>query len=88
MIPNTRPCDQVCKLKIESTSHTLLIVDTAKIRSHLFLAAWVVGFLMASALKHSLILKCYAIHKTINFIPEDIILMIIKSFCVHILPRH
>lgn len=33
MIPNTRPCDQVCKLKIESTSHTLLIVDTAKIRS-------------------------------------------------------
>ena len=32
----------------------------------------------------TLILKGYAIHKTINFIPEYIILMIIKSFCMHI----
>lgn len=33
-------------------------------------------------------LKWYAIHKTICFITEYIILMRIKSFCMHILPIH
>lgn len=60
-----------------------------KCELELLSAAWVVGFLRASASQRlTLILKWYAKHKAINFIPEYIILMRIKRFCIHILPLH
>lgn len=44
--------------------------------------------LVVPAFKAFTHLKWYAIHKTICFITEYIILMRIKSFCMHILPIH
>lgn len=91
IIPDTKPCDQICKPKIKSTNCILPIAETQpKYEVDLLLAAWVVShFSWLLLLKaFTLILKWYAIHKAIHFIPEYIILMIIKSFCMHILPIH
>lgn len=82
-----KPCDQVYKPKYESISHTLPTAQTQPHHAFSCMGGGIFSWLLLfKAL--TLILKGYAIHKTINFIPEYIILMIIKSFCVHILPIH